>query len=449
MSALYKAFFASLLVYLVPIFTPHVLMPLGAAVVMEIAEASDARDPLWIALDVSLALGLQALAGLLWYWFFHSPNWKRLVAIGATVPVFIATATGFYLLVIPALFLIEDDTAPEQTRWAEQCTVENYSLPSLNVSPHLSLSRAGQAWITEAGPLPMLSLVRLPGCEVAATEVRWSNVSPRVWHAAPGGRMVYSTHRRSDKKQLWWYLPGPDEDAVEFEKPENLHYNYPILSDDGEWVAWLRRSGGTPGQWELEVLLQRPVAGSASGEERTVPLKPLGTGSLRLLGVDAEKEVLTFEYDVRQFIGVDFQSKVLWGPLEPAAAKASAGHFLRLPGGWVAWDSYRDSGNYVVEWDLPAGKGVHRVLKGRRIHSLAVDPGGKYIAISVGTALSMGDIQDSVYVLRTRDGSEVFRKYFHPYTRSSVVFAGSEFFGYFEPEPHPGVVRFVRLPEGD
>ena len=46
MSALYKAFFASWLVYLVPIFTPHVLMPLGAAVVMEIAEVGDARDPL-------------------------------------------------------------------------------------------------------------------------------------------------------------------------------------------------------------------------------------------------------------------------------------------------------------------------------------------------------------------------------------------------------------------
>ena len=81
----------------------------------------------------------------------------------------------------------------------------------------------------------------------------------------------------------------------------------------------------------------------------------------------------------------------------------------------MGWDAYRDEGPYQVSWSLPAGKGNHHVLRGRSINSVAVSPAGDLIAISVATALSIGNIQDSIYVFRASDGREVFRRYLPRY----------------------------------
>jgi hypothetical protein len=49
-------------------------------------------------------------------------------------------------------------------------------------------------------------------------------------------------------------------------------------------------------------------------------------------------------------------------------------------------------------------------------------PSGDLAAVSVATALNIGQIRDSIYVLRLSDGAEIFRRYLPRYTRTPVYF---------------------------
>jgi len=96
----------------------------------------------------------------------------------------------------------------------------------------------------------------------------------------------------------------------------------------------------------------------------------------------------------------------------------------------LRWDAYRDNGPYRVSWNLNGHARVHDVLKGRSINAVAATPSGDLIAVSVATALTIGQIRDSVYVLRTDDGTEVFRRYLPTYTRTPVLFPTDDRFVY-------------------
>jgi hypothetical protein len=61
---------------------------------------------------------------------------------------------------------------------------------------------------------------------------------------------------------------------------------------------------------------------------------------------------------------------------------------------------------------------------------VAADPAGRYIAFSTTTTLNIGDTRDTVAVLRTADGEEVFRRYLPAYNRTGVIFLGTEYFAY-------------------
>ena len=59
-----------------------------------------------------------------------------------------------------------------------------------------------------------------------------------------------------------------------------------------------------------------------------------------------------------------------------------------------------------------------------------LSPSGRLIAISVGDRHNTGGIRDSVYVIRSRDEVEVFRRYLPPFTESRVQFLGSSLLAY-------------------
>jgi len=121
--------------------------------------------------------------------------------------------------------------------------------------------------------------------------------------------------------------------------------------------------------------------------------------------------------------------------------------FLSFDKGWVAWDAYRDSEPYRVAWSLANRRGTHQVLKGRGITSVAVNPNGTYVAVSTTTSLNIGHIKDAVYVLRTSDGAEVWRRYLPAYARSSVQFLGNQYFAYTDWDGVHASVRVLSLPE--
>ena len=133
--------------------------------------------------------------------------------------------------------------------------------------------------------------------------------------------------------------------------------------------------------------------------ETRVDLSPFGPASYVLSNIDMRAgEIMLARNAEFMVLGTDGQVRSKMDG--PADVEVQPSTFRRLGDGWVGWDAYRDEGPYQVSWSLPAGKGNHHVLKGRLINSVAVSPAGDLIAISVGTALNIGNIQDSIYVLR-------------------------------------------------
>ena len=290
----------------------------------------------------------------------------------------------------------------------------------------------------------------MPGCEVTPVDLRWSNADPLISHAITGGRVVYSTRNRETNEKSWWLLDGPGAPPRSIQPAADIGYARPVLSADGEWIGWLQRIGknerspGVP-----RVLLQRISAGAVTGEEKLIELEHLTPASFELLAVDMVAGAVLVVRNHREFLDIDLDGRVLGEALQPDQVKASLNSFLRVGDGWVAWDSYRDSGAYLIQWSVAGGSGIHRVLKGRGIKSLAVDPQGRYIAVSVHTSLSIGDIDDAVYVIRTGNGEEVFRRDLPAYSRSGVAFLGSEYFAYSESEDRDHRVRVLRIPDSE
>src|SRR5438132_2824637 len=97
------ALLGSFSVYLLPLVLPHGVLPWGAALVGEITGLSD-RSVLWITADLGLAVIVQGAAGLLLYWFFRRPGWRRVAALVPAVPVLFVAVEWLYLIVIPTHF---------------------------------------------------------------------------------------------------------------------------------------------------------------------------------------------------------------------------------------------------------------------------------------------------------------------------------------------------------
>jgi hypothetical protein len=226
--------------------------------------------------------------------------------------------------------------------------------------------------------------------------------------------------------------PGtPDASLLPLEPPagHSSSSGAPILSTDGEWVAWV----------VLRRVFLRPRVGGE--KERIVDLSALGPASYSLQKLDMQSgELMLWTTDRLITVGLDGMLRKEFG--RPVAARPQQNTYLEMGESWIAWDAYRDDGPYLMEWSLRSGAGTHRVLLGRTIHSAAVDRAGKWIAVSVGTSLNIGTARDAVYVLSAGDGLEVFRKYMPRYSRSPVAFLD----GFFVYSDSSGV-RVVRVPE--
>src|SRR5262245_8452249 len=155
--------------------------------------------------------------------------------------------------------------------------------------------------------------------------------------------------------------------------------------------------------------------------EIRVDLSSFGPASYVLSNIDMRAGEIMMARN-GEFLTLGTDGQVRSRISRPADVEVQPSTVRRFGEGVVGWDAYGDEGRYQVSWSLPAGKGNHHVLRGRSINSVAVSPAGDLIAISVGTALNIGSIQDSVYVLRTSDGKEVFRRFLPRYTRTSLVF---------------------------
>ncbi len=154
-------------------------------------------------------------------------------------------------------------------------------------------------------------------------------------------------------------------------------------------------------------------------------LSGLDRGQPEILALDGFEGGVTIALYPSQVLAFDGAGKPAWGPIDTGEIKHVGRYFLRIGDGWVAWEIYREKGRERVLWDLSQGSGRHEVPLGSSITDLAVSPDGALIVISTTTGLNIGSVRDSLFALRTRDGTEVYRRYFRKYTRTRMAFLGA------------------------
>ena len=146
-------------------------------------------------------------------------------------------------------------------------------------------------------------------------------------------------------------------------------------------------------------------------------------------------------------IAFDRVGALAWGPIHTGEIKHFH-FFVRIGDGWVAWETYRDEGRARVLWDLPQGAGRQEVPLGSGINDLAVAPDGALIAVSTSGNLSVGSVRGSLFVLRTRNGAEVYRRYFRKHARARVAFLGARHLAvtHFDPDKRVSWIEVLRIP---
>lgn len=435
--ALRLAFLASFAVYLLPVASVHVTAILGVALVVALSELASGPPGLGTALSMGTAVLLQALAGALVYWVLRRPAWPRLVGLAAAVPLFLIAVQFAYLWAIPVLVLVERDRAPEVGQLEVACTLPGFRVAQVRAGIGLGLERAAEAWVVRQDDR-RVGVLTMPGCRVALAEgVSAGSSLPQV---APGGNILYQTYDKDRAAAAHWYQSRDRGPPLRLETPPGITYWSPVLSEDGTTIAWRERPPANQQDAGRHLRLHH----LPSGAERTVALDP---GREELLAFDQAGGVFVLHRYPNQVRAVDRAGTPLWGPITPPGTHNAGRGFRRLKDGWVAWDDYREDGRSRVVWSRPAGTGTHEVPLGRGITSLAVDPSGRLIAVSVTRSVSVGQIDDALFVLRTSDGSEVYRRRLPSYARAEIAFLGPSFLAVTRSYSGASRIEVLRLPE--
>ena len=421
-------------VYSIPLVGPHGAWFLGEALV---ASVSGHRTLAWMAADIAVALLSQIAVGLALYWSLRG-RWARKIIWLGIIPLTIALNVA-YLSAIPAFFLIEADTAPEMNTWAEHCFVRAVELRPVPSSA-VQTGRGARTWWAARPPDGRNTLLRVPECVTTDAVLPAPGKSPEGYldfftslqFASPDGVVIVEQTDRRTSEKTWWTLTDPVAPLQRLAESGETSQPPPIISRQGDAVAYVRTVPGSGPPVLSQVFVRKSTPGSVA-VEADIDLAPFGAASYVLLDVDAEaREVLLWRDDRPLIVSFDGQRRLV--SFEPGDIRAQSSTYKRIGDGWVAWDAYKEDGPYQIGWSLDHGSGRHRTNAGRSVTSAAVDPTGSYIAISETTTLSIGNARDVVYVLRTEDGAEVFRRYLPRYSRSTLVFFEGGFFGYSDLE---------------
>jgi hypothetical protein len=239
--------------------------------------------------------------------------------------------------------------------------------------------------------------------------------------------------------QRYWLLRRGTKEPRALTPPNGASEAAPLVSNRGDWVAWPRRSATR----ELSLWIE-PLAG---GEPIVFTHTLLQRATLVPLEFDMTEQAVTLNRDLASFVQLRLDGTTIWGPIQPTDIAAQASTFRYVDGQWLAWDAYVESGRYRFAWSTKSGAARRDVPKGRGITAGALEPRGRYVAISTTTALNIGAIADTVLVLRASDGSEVFRRTLPSYARSQVAFLGDDYFAYTEIDSGASRTRVLRIRE--
>ena len=429
------ALLCSLSVYFIPIVGPHAIFVIWESVGQRFSQFS--KYPAWALTELGVTLVLQAAAFGLFYWF-----WRRRTALRLTVLLVCGVAAvievqGLFFARIPARFMIERETAQEKAgAWPEACCITDGQVMAVRTPGRMPADGWSEAWLQDshAG----WSILRMPGCQRTAAPLPQPVVRPgggvdfmiSVIQVVPGGLGLVQRHETAQNRDTWMLANVLAGTLAPLPAPQTKQYVTPHLSDDGTHTGWVLviPNTGPPVLEELHVL---PVSGNAS--ERVLDLTPFGPNTYELIGLNGSTgESL---YWVSQplpghMLAVGQDGRERPAPSLPAEVRPQPHTMILLPHGVVAWDAYKEDENYAITWALDTGSGSHKIPRGSSPTAVAVDPAGRYIAFTTTTSLNIGNTKDTVVVLRTSDGQEVFRRYLAAFNRTGVIFLGHEYFAY-------------------
>ncbi len=420
--------------YLIPLFNIHAgLVPLGVALV-GLAEPST-----YSLATLAAALAIQAILFALFYWLLRGRRWRNWLVLIAAAPLLVYGANLSVLYIVPLMVLVERDAQPETGDLAKVCSVPGVILAQVNSGADLSLERAGEAWVIRQEER-LRARLTMPDCRIA--NVAAPRVGSTMDHVAPRGYMLF---RRDDGNLAH---VGPDHTApLAVPAPSSGKYWSPILSDDGRTLAWLDRQPAQTGPRPYRLHLRRMNSDHTNGDEdETIVLDLPPRDQFELIGADTERGRFTLARFRNGILAIDRQGRTITGLVSPDGIYDARWGFRWLDGGWVAWDGYREEGRSRVVWLLPAGSGEVIIPKGRNIESLSVDPKGRYIAVSVATSLRIGNTKSSVFLIRTADGQELFRRYHPTFSRNRLAFLGADYLAMTRTENGQSFIDVYRVP---
>ncbi len=422
---LLTAIAASCAVYAVPVVTVHWGDLFGLSLVREL---SSDREAAWIAADVALAAAVQAVWGLVvWLGLGFGVGAGILAFMLAAVPAVYAVNVA-YLAKIPEVFLIEQDATPDSGPLVQACS----AAAELDPAPAgitRGLDARGEALVRVGGT--GYGILRLPDCAIERVAIPDSPIAPGVNQVLPDGSLVYSVYERGVPGQTFWLLRRGSTDGIQLVPPAEAESSaYPLVSEDAQWAAWSLRSAE-----RVASVVAQPIAG---GDPIRFSHDLLQRATLTLVELDMARRVLTVNRDLSTFVALGLDGRVAWGPLTPPGIAAQNATFRYAEGHWLAWDAYVEDRAYQVSWSTTHGAGTYVVPKGRSVTAAALAPSGRYVAVSTSTDLNIGSVPDTVLVLRTDTGADVFRKTLPRYTRSHVAFLGDHHVAYTDVDGSEG-----------
>ena len=375
-------------------------------------------------------------------WVFVRPGWVCILVVAVCAPVFVAAANWTYLSAFPSRLQTERATTRDSEDWKTVCTVPDMELAEVRSPPDTSLARAGQAWLQANGEYVVLTM---PGCHTRLIRKPDATTQLDLGFVSPAGVYLMRNWDNKTSQTHWWVGNGSLRPLSRL--PEgSMMFGMPVLSNDGHWVAWMELIPGTK--------LHRAVVQSLDDERaHLVDIPDQRILQWTLLAADMQRKALTFyEYDYTTrrssltMLGLGSERQGDSTVIQGVDAQFTT--LLRVGSGWVAWDAARELGErYRVAWSLAYGRGAHKAFWGRSITAVKVDPDGAYVAISETTALRDYNVKDAVYVLRTRDGKEVWHRNLPTYTRSSLAFLGEKFLAYTDSDGAHYTVSVLQIPD--
>jgi hypothetical protein len=436
----------SFVIYVIPIVGPHAAFFLYEVIGQQFRKPQNLS---WAAADLAVALGLQALAWALFYWIWRRRGVLPVVVTVACTVTAIGLAQYVYMLLLPSYFLIERDNTPETGTWAEVCTVVDASMMTWRTPRRVPVGGWQEVWVTDSHNRP--SMLSVPDCRRTNAELPQPAVksdgradfSIGVIQVVPGGVALVQRTDIPSGQTTWLILNLQDRTLTPVSAPASENVVAPYLTDDGRATAWMLPVSGTgPPVWEE--LHVRPVHGSEP--ERLLEVsRRFGVASYEPVDVDATTGdiVLWAEVPGRLILGnMDGTHRAA---SIPPGVKPQSNTVMIAEHGVVAWDAYKEDGAYQISWATDAGAGTRRIPRGSSITAAAIDSPGRYVAFSTTTTLNIGRVKDTVTVVRTADGREVFRRNLPQFSRTNVTFVGQDYFAFSD----PGATHVLRVPRPD